>query len=88
MKKAILTLGAVIALFASAAFAAVNVNTASAEQLTSLTGIGEAKAQAIVDYRDANGGFESKGELTEVDGIGDATLEKIRDEVTVGGNNQ
>ncbi|EEW07212.1 conserved hypothetical protein [Vibrio mimicus VM603] len=53
----------------------VNVNTASAEELaTLLKGIGLKKAQAIVDYREANGPFISIDDLTKVKGIGEATV--------------
>ncbi|QHB17183.1 MULTISPECIES: ComEA family DNA-binding protein [Mannheimia] len=58
---------------------AVNINTASAAELQDkLVGIGEKKAQAIVDYRTQNGNFKSIEQLTEVSGIGQATLEKNR----------
>lgn len=57
----------------------VNINTATAQELAAiLPGIGEVKAQSIVDYREAVGGFNSVDELVEVSGIGAATLEKIR----------
>jgi competence protein ComEA len=61
----------------------VNINTATAETLTSLDGVGEAKAQAIVTYRSENGAFESADDLTAVSGIGERTLEKNADRVTV-----
>lgn len=57
----------------------VNINTASAEQLTQLSGIGPALAQRIVEWREANGRFESVDQLTEVSGIGAKTLERFRD---------
>lgn len=57
----------------------VNINTATAQELAAiLPGIGEVKAQSIVDYREAVGGFNSIDELVEVSGIGEATLERIR----------
>ncbi len=59
----------------------VNINTASLEELTTLKGIGPAKAQAIIDYRTKYGGFVSPGEITEVKGIGDATYQKIKDAI-------
>ena len=58
--------------------APVNINTASVEQLASLKGIGEMKAQAIVAYRDHHGKFTSPEELTKVKGIGEATLASNR----------
>ncbi|MDY2947359.1 ComEA family DNA-binding protein [Mannheimia varigena] len=58
---------------------AVNINTASAAELQDkLVGIGEKKAQAIVDYRTKNGNFKSIEQLAEVSGIGQATVEKNR----------
>jgi competence protein ComEA len=55
----------------------VNVNAASAVELAdSLDGIGDAKAQAIVDYRTKNGSFKSADQLTQVKGIGLTTVEK------------
>jgi competence protein ComEA len=61
----------------------VNVNTASAEELETLPGIGEVTAQAIIDHRTENGPFTSVDQLLDVTGIGDVTLENIRDLVTV-----
>ncbi len=63
----------------------VNINTATVQQLQALPGIGAVKAQAIVDYREEHGPFQSVEELLEVKGIGPATLEKFREDVTVDG---
>ncbi|MGI8612436.1 MAG: ComEA family DNA-binding protein [Nocardioidaceae bacterium] len=63
--------------------ALVNLNTATAEQLDTLPGVGPVTAQAILDWRTQNGSFTSVDELLEVDGIGDATLADLRDLVTV-----
>lgn len=62
------------------AFAApIDINTADANTLaTTLTGIGAAKAAAIVAYRDANGPFKSLDELAKVKGVGEKTVEKNR----------
>lgn len=56
----------------------VNLNTASAEQLKTLPGIGEVRAQAIISHREDNGAFPSVDALLDVSGIGVATLESIR----------
>jgi competence protein ComEA len=61
----------------------VNLNTASLEELKMLPGIGDTKAQAIIDYRNDEGPFRSIDELTRVKGIGDKTLEELRDRITV-----
>lgn len=61
----------------------VNLNTATAEQLDTLPGIGPVTAAAIIAWRDANGSFASVDQLGDVDGIGPARLEKLRDLVHV-----
>jgi competence protein ComEA len=61
----------------------VNVNTATAAELETLPGVGEVIAQAIIDHRTENGPFATVEELLDVTGIGDATLENIRELVTV-----
>ena len=48
-----------------------------------LTGIGESKAQSIVDYRTKNGSFSSIEDITKVSGIGEAMFNKIKDDITV-----
>ena len=63
----------------------ININTASAEQLTALPGIGESYARNIIDYREKNGPFETTQALLNVDGIGQNRLEAILDYITVGG---
>jgi competence protein ComEA len=61
----------------------VNVNTATNAELETLPGIGEVIAQAIVDHRTEHGPFATVDQLLDVSGIGDATLESIRELVTV-----
>ena len=57
----------------------IDLNSATIEQLCTLKGIGPAKAQAILDYRDAYGGFVCIEEIMEVKGIGESTFAKIKD---------
>jgi len=59
----------------------VRLNTATAEQLDTLSGIGPSIAQKIIDYRTKNGGFKNIEELKLVSGIGDKLFEKIKDNV-------
>ena len=59
----------------------VNINTAQAEELMTLSGIGEAKAAAIIQYREENGGFQSIEELMEISGIKEGVFEKIKEEI-------
>ena len=61
----------------------ISLNSASIDELMTLDGIGEKKAQAIIEYRNKNGGFKSIEEILEVDGIGSATYEKIKDRLTI-----
>jgi competence protein ComEA len=61
----------------------INVNTASTTELEELPGVGEVIAQAIIDHRTETGPFTSVDQLLDVSGIGDATLESIRELVTV-----
>ena len=65
----------------TAALAVVDINSASKNELVALSGIGPAKAQAILDYRKANGPFKTVDELRNVKGIGAKRLEKLRSEI-------
>ncbi|MDD5057215.1 MAG: helix-hairpin-helix domain-containing protein [Sideroxydans sp.] len=85
MKKLILL---VIALFAlnGIAYANVDLNTATQEELQSVKGIGKKKAQAIVEYRQAHGNFKSVDELDNVKGFGKKSVKKLSKELTVAAN--
>jgi len=62
----------------------ININTATAEDLTSLKGIGQAKSQAIIEHREKHGPFKTVDDLKLVPGIGDKLLEQLRPQITVG----
>lgn len=61
----------------------ININTASEVELQTLPGIGPAKAQAIVKYREENGNFATLEDLKKVSGIGDKIFDQINDQITV-----
>jgi len=61
----------------------INLNTATLEQLDTLSGIGPTTAQKILDFREERGGFSSVEELGEIPGIGDVRLASLREEVTL-----
>jgi comEA protein len=89
-----LGLALVLALVASTGIAAaagkpaptgkVNINTATAQQLTVLPGVGEKLAARIVDYRQKSGGFKNVSEMMNVQGIGEKNLAKIQPFLTTG----
>lgn len=62
----------------------ININTATVQQLQTLPGIGAAKAQAIVDYREEHGPFRYVEDLRSVRGIGETILKSVMDYITVG----
>lgn len=61
----------------------VNLNTATKEELMTLSGIGEVKAEAILRYREEKGGFTSVEELKEIEGIKDGVFNKVKDQVKI-----
>ncbi len=61
----------------------VNINTASVEELTTLSGIGESRAEAIVEYRESHGDFQTIDAIMQVSGIKEALFAKIKDKITV-----
>ena len=61
----------------------VSINTASKEQLMTLNGIGEAKAAAIIRYREEHGGFQKIEELKEVEGIKEGVFNKVKDQIII-----
>ncbi len=61
----------------------ININTATEEELQTLSGIGESRAKAIIEYRNQKGKFEKIEDIKNVSGIGDALYEKIKSNITV-----
>lgn len=61
----------------------ININTASMEQLCSISGIGQSRAQSIITYREQNGAFGSIEEIMKVSGIKDGLFQKIKDKIKV-----
>lgn len=79
----ILTLVLLLPLAAPAA-SPVNINTADKETLiTAISGVGEKKAEAIIEYREQHGPFKSVDEITKIKGIGQGILDKNRENLSV-----
>lgn len=84
MKK-LLSIIFMLLAYSAAAYAAVNINTATQAQLQTLHGLGPTKAKAIIDYRKENGEFKSVDDLRKVNGIGSATVTRLRRDLSVSG---
>ncbi len=69
--------------FATTAFAELNINTASKDELNGLPGIGPVKAEAIIKYRDEKGPFKNIEDLKNVYGIGDKIFNRLKSEISV-----
>ena len=61
----------------------ININTATAEELQTLKGVGPATANKSIEYRTTYGAFESVEDIKNVSGIGDKTFEGLKDQITV-----
>lgn len=61
----------------------ININTATKEELMTITGIGESKAESIIEYRNQKGNFKTIEEIKNVSGIGDTLFEEIKNNITV-----
>jgi len=70
-------------LLAFPVFAAVNINTATQSELEAVKGVGPAKAKAIIQYREANGNFKHVDELDKVKGFGKASIDKLKEALSV-----
>ena len=84
MKRIVVLFAALLA-YAGLALAAININSATQEQLEKLDGIGPVKAQAIIEYRQKNGPFRKLEDIKNVPGVGDATYQKIRKDIALSG---
>lgn len=83
--KNILAAGVLMMATVAGAAESVDINSASAEEIAkALNGVGLARAQAIVEYRDAHGRFKSADELTNIKGIGLKMVERNRAVITLG----
>lgn len=61
----------------------ININTSSASELQSLNGIGEKKAEKIIQFREENGSFKTIEDLKKVDGIGEKTFDSLKSQITI-----
>lgn len=83
MKKVIGGLLLIAGFMAFPVSAVVNINTATQSELEAVKGLGSAKAKAIIAYRESNGGYKSLDDLDNVKGFGKASIDKLRNELSV-----
>ena len=83
MKRIILVLLTFMFLTVNIALAAVNINTADHETLATLPGVGDVKAEAIIQYRKDHGEFKNAEDLVNVKGIGPKTIKKLAKDITI-----
>ncbi len=83
MKRIILVLLTVMFLTVNIALAAVNINTADKETLATLPGVGDVKAEAIIQYRKDHGEFKNAEDLVNVKGIGPKTIKKLAKDISI-----
>jgi competence protein ComEA len=83
LRKAVLLLLFAVPAALYAAGQAVNINTADKAALMTVKGVGERRAEAIIEYREKHGPFKSVEQLLEVQGVGESILQSNRDRLTV-----
>jgi competence protein ComEA len=83
MISKILYISLILFLFTFTVLAKININTATKDELTTLKGIGEVKAEAIIKYREYYGGIRSIEELININGIGEKTIENIKNDIII-----
>ena len=83
MMQKILYICLIILFYVFIVLAKININTATKEELMTLKGIGEVKAEAIIEYREKYGGIRSIEELINIKGIGERTIENIRNDIII-----
>ena len=76
-------IGGIAPLLSAEQMDTININTATVKEIMKLPGIGKKKAEAVIAFRQDNGGFEDVNDLKKIDGIGKKTFEKIREHIIV-----
>lgn len=84
LQKSLLVLAGLVAF---PVFAALNINTATQSELEVVKGLGPAKAKAIITYRETHGNFKHLDDLDNVKGFGKASVEKLKEELSVAPEN-